>query len=376
MKYGLYGLVIAGVLGGTAAWVSVPAQLTVSLRIDGSTQLVHTAAGNVQDVLSAAKVSVGTHDIVAPDPQSKIGNGATIVIRRGHLLHLSVDGKARDVWVNADSVDEALAQLGYGSGSLVSVSRSMRLDRGATNVSITAPKQLTFKVDGKSVSVVSAGPTVYDAIGTAMIFLGPSDRLSVPGTSTVRAHQVIRIQRVRYGASVQDMAVSFPTTTQQDSTSYVGQHTVLATGKPGRKRVVYQLLYIDGKLAGRVVKSSTMLSAPVTEVDEVGTKVQPAATTPAASPAPAATGATPPPATSGLNWDAVAACESGGNWHIDTGNGFYGGLQFDLGTWQSNGGGAYAGRADLASREQQIAVATKLYQARGASPWPVCGQRL
>jgi hypothetical protein len=78
----------------------------------------------------------------------------------------------------------------------------------------------------------------------------------------------------------------------------------------------------------------------------------------------------------GLNWDAVAACESGGNWHINTGNGFYGGLQFDSGTWLSNGGGAYAPRADLASREQQIAVANRLYAARGSSPWPVCGARL
>jgi len=93
-------------------------------------------------------------------------------------------------------------------------------------------------------------------------------------------------------------------------------------------------------------------------------------------PQPTNTGATPPPSNSGLNWDAVAQCESGGNWHINTGNGFYGGLQFDYGTWLSNGGGAYAPRADLASREQQIAIATKLYDARGSSPWPVCGQRL
>jgi hypothetical protein len=94
----------------------------------------------------------------------------------------------------------------------------------------------------------------------------------------------------------------------------------------------------------------------------VGTKARPVAAVPAS--------------TGGLNWDAVAACESGGNWHINTGNGFYGGLQFDYGTWLSNGGGAYAPRADLASREQQIAVASRLYAARGSSPWPVCGARL
>jgi hypothetical protein len=81
-------------------------------------------------------------------------------------------------------------------------------------------------------------------------------------------------------------------------------------------------------------------------------------------------------AKSSVNWDAVAQCESGGNWHINTGNGYYGGLQFDSGTWLSNGGGAYAPRADLASREQQIAVATRIYQQRGSSPWPVCGRNL
>ena len=87
-------------------------------------------------------------------------------------------------------------------------------------------------------------------------------------------------------------------------------------------------------------------------------------------------GAAPAQAAPTSVWDRVAACESGGNWHINTGNGYYGGLQFDSGTWLSNGGGSYAPRADLASREQQIAIATRLYNARGASPWPVCGQRL
>jgi len=77
---------------------------------------------------------------------------------------------------------------------------------------------------------------------------------------------------------------------------------------------------------------------------------------------------------SSVNWDAVAKCESGNNWHINTGNGYYGGLQFDRGTWLSNGGGKYASRADLASREQQIAIADVLYSHRGLSPWPVCGK--
>lgn len=78
----------------------------------------------------------------------------------------------------------------------------------------------------------------------------------------------------------------------------------------------------------------------------------------------------------GSVWDALAQCESGGRWNINTGNGFYGGIQFDIGTWISNGGGAYAPRADLATREQQIAIAEKVRANRGFKPWPACAKKL
>ncbi|WP_369388360.1 transglycosylase family protein [Streptomyces sp. CG1] len=74
-------------------------------------------------------------------------------------------------------------------------------------------------------------------------------------------------------------------------------------------------------------------------------------------------------------WDRIAQCESGGNWHINTGNGYYGGLQFSAGTWSAYGGTAYAPTADQASRSAQIAVATKVQQAQGWGAWPVCSGR-
>ncbi|MFD4603226.1 transglycosylase family protein [Streptomyces sp. NPDC058464] len=74
-------------------------------------------------------------------------------------------------------------------------------------------------------------------------------------------------------------------------------------------------------------------------------------------------------------WDRIAQCESGGNWHINTGNGYYGGLQFSASTWRAYGGSAYATTADQASREAQIAVATKVQHAQGWNAWPVCSAR-
>ena len=75
-------------------------------------------------------------------------------------------------------------------------------------------------------------------------------------------------------------------------------------------------------------------------------------------------------------WDKVARCESGGNWAINTGNGYQGGLQFSPGTWSSHGGGEYAPSAHLASKEQQIAIAERVLATQGRGAWPVCGRGL
>jgi hypothetical protein len=76
------------------------------------------------------------------------------------------------------------------------------------------------------------------------------------------------------------------------------------------------------------------------------------------------------------DWTGVAQCESGGNWHINTGNGYYGGLQFSSSTWMAHGGGQFAARADLATAGQQIAVAERVLQTQGARAWPTCGRHL
>ncbi|RBY90519.1 hypothetical protein DQ244_13625 [Blastococcus sp. TBT05-19] len=100
-------------------------------------------------------------------------------------------------------------------------------------------------------------------------------------------------------------------------------------------------------------------------------------------PRPAPSGGSPVPVpvpvpvpTAGNDWDAVAECESGGNWSINTGNGYYGGLQFSPTTWSSFGGESYAPRADLATKEEQIATAEKVLAKQGPRAWPTCGRLL
>lgn len=82
--------------------------------------------------------------------------------------------------------------------------------------------------------------------------------------------------------------------------------------------------------------------------------------------------ATAPASAEGVNWDAIAQCESGGNWSINTGNGYYGGLQFNPNTWRANGG---TGMPNQASREEQIRVAESVLRTQGIGAWPTCGKR-
>ncbi|WP_448628460.1 transglycosylase family protein [Geodermatophilus sp. URMC 64] len=97
---------------------------------------------------------------------------------------------------------------------------------------------------------------------------------------------------------------------------------------------------------------------------------------PSAPPSTGSDGDAPVPPADAHDWDAVARCESGGNWSINTGNGYYGGLQFSQSTWDAFGGAEYAARADLATKSEQIAVAERVLDVQGPGAWPTCGRNL
>jgi resuscitation-promoting factor RpfB len=387
VMFGLCGFALAGVIGGTVAWASVDDSKTVNLKIDGEPKQIHTTAKTVGAALEKAGYPVGPHDVVAPAAETKVRNHGQVVLKRGRLLHLMVDGQARDIWVTAPTVAEALAQLGYTPADFSSVSRDKRLALTPTAIEIRSPKQITIIHDHKKQTVTTTDATVRDLFAHIGLKVNRHDRLSVKSTAVLKNGQKITLQRVVGKVITERHTIGYSTTTQQDSSMYKGESSVARDGALGTSTVRYWVVWIDGKQIEKIRTSSRVVKPPVSRIEKVGTKERPPpppppAPAPAAAPAPSTSGsgggggAAPPANTSGLNWDAVAQCESGGNWAANTGNGFYGGLQFDSGTWLANGGGAYAPRADLASREQQIAVANRLYAARGSSPWPVCGQYL
>jgi resuscitation-promoting factor RpfB len=390
VKYGLYGSVLLVVLGGSIAWATVDKTVTVS--IDGTAKKVHTLAGNVRGALSDAGYQVSDHDLVAPAVGAHIHDGSKIVVQRGRLLRLTIDSQRRDVWVTAPTVADALNQLGYASTDFSSVSRDKRLPLTPTEITLRTPKAVTVVHDRHSQAVVTTDATVAQLLADLNITVGVKDRLQPAAATPIGNNQKIVLQRILHKTVTERHSIDYQTVHRNDPTQYQGDSQVATSGKPGAMAVSYDVVYVDGKETGRARISKKILANPVNRVVLVGTKQRPAPTPqptpqPAQQPSPgpgSGSGSSPtpspqpspPPSNNGLNWDGVAQCESGGNWQINTGNGYYGGLQFDLGTWLANGGGAYAPRPDLASREQQIAVANRLYAARGSSPWPVCGRYL
>lgn len=359
----LQAAVLTALVGGTAAWSL--SEKTVSLSVDGRAQTVSTHGSTVRDVLAAAHLSAGPHDLLAPSANSAVRDGAHVALRRGRQLRLSVDGTERTVWVTAASVAEALGQIGLrADGAVLSASRSRSIPLSGMDLSVLLPKAVAILADGHVTAVTSVGPTVRDALIQAGIRLHPKDRLSAPRSALLRDHMVIRVTRVDGRRVVESLAIPFATVQRPDANLFRGQTEILVQGRPGVLVRTYTLNYVDGHLKSKLMGSEKRTADPITQVVGIGTKQRPAAVTSSNTGTSA----------DGLNWPALANCESGGNPRAVSSNGQYRGLyQFSFSTWQGVGG---SGDPIDASSGEQTYRAKLLYQRSGRSPWPVCGRYL
>ncbi len=417
-------VIVAATVGGTI--VSLDKDVTISL--DGQDRVISTLSGSVSGALASADITVGDHDTVAPAVDASISDGSHIVINRGRLLNLTLDGQPAAVWTTAATIEEALTQLGRNPGDYeLSADRGREIPIDGLSLVANTLRTVTIDNRGTGATVVTSVATVGALLTAQNISLGASDRVSpAAGTAltdgmtvTVKKLPTITITNGAYPAapvltdatdvagllaslgvsvgatdvvtpalntpvtdglqvSVSRIAVNRTTETVavpapadqiiNDSSMAKGTSEVQSQGKAGSAQVTYDITLTNGVETGRTEVSRTVTNAGVAGVKKVGTKVT------ASSSSSGNTGASAPASSSGVNWDGIANCESTNNWSINTGNGYYGGLQFDVRTWLGSGGGDYAPRADLATREQQIAVAERVYASRGLQPW-ACGHR-
>ena len=360
-------LVLAIVLAVAASGVGYAAMSkTVNLSIDGKTHSVRTFGGTVSDVLADQDIKLGKHDAVAPGADSSIADGQTIAVKYGRPLDVKVDGKHNRYWVTAHDVSSALDQLGLRFGGAdLSASRGSAISRSGMSLGVVTPKTLSVKIAGhKRHKTTVTALSVKGALRELGIRRDSNDQVKPGLAARIDDGSRLTFTRVKVARLKDLQAVAHGTVKKADAGMYTDQTKTVRAGRDGSRRVVYKVTTKNGKVTARKAVRSTLLRAPVSSIVRYGTKDRPA-------PEPAPT--TSNYAGGSSAWDRIAACESGGNWAANTGNGYYGGLQFNLGTWQAYGG---SGRPDQNSREAQIAVAERVAAAEGGyGAWPVCGAR-
>jgi uncharacterized protein YabE (DUF348 family) len=372
------GGVLAGLLvvAGLATAGVAAASSTVTLTVDGESETVTTFAQTVGEVLEARDVDVSEGDLVVPGPESELSDGSEVVVAFARDVTVTVDGVTEELTTTALSVEALLDELGLRDGAVTTtVSRSASIGRDGLALEVRTPKQVVI-VDGENrLEIVVTATTVGEALQSAGLTLGERDEVSPEATTALADGDTITVTRFTTVERTETEVVPFETVTQSTDTLYTDEQQVQQQGRNGERTIVYRIELVGDDEVGKTVVSDTLTTDPVDRVVLVGTKQRPA---PAPAPAPSTQSSAPAPAVSdGSVWDALARCESGGNWSINTGNGYYGGLQFSYGTWLAYGGGQYAQTANLASREQQIAIATKVRDARGGyGDWPACASKL
>ncbi len=362
-KRGLLAVLVAvvalAVTGTTVAYAAMTKSVTLSL--DGRSEQVTALGSTVGDVLRAEGVSVGDHDQVAPPLDQAVSDGTRISVRFGRPLELTVDGTQQTYWVTATDVAGALQQIGRGfTGAALSVSRGATIDRGGLSLDVATPKRVTVKVGAAQARKLHlAALDVRDLLARLHVSVDKDDRVRPAlGASITDGTRVVvtRIRTVK--KHVRREVVPHGTVQRTDAGMLEGNTSVIRAGHDGLRDVTYRLSFRNGHLVVRKVLRQHVLRAPLDTIVRVGTKQ--VATTNFAG--------------GNTVWDRLAQCESGGNWATNTGNGYYGGLQFSLGTWRAYGG---SGLPSQNSRETQIAVATRLRNASGGyGAWPACAASL
>ena len=344
-----------------AGFVAVGSYKRVTLTVDGSPMTVATMKTRVIDVVEENGFTVGERDDLYPAAETNVQDADTIVLRRSRPLQISTDGRdSTEVWTTAATVQEALAQLSMTDTAPAAASRGTRVPLAGMSLPVVSAKTVHLNDGGAERTVRLAAPTVGGLLEAAGVPLQQRDTVLPAASAPVVDGMRIEVTRVRIEKVTEQVPLPPVSTRIEDPTLNQSRQIVEDPGAPGLQDVTFAVARVNGQVTGRLPVANVVLDPAREGVLRVGTKP----------------GTEVPPVSNGHVWDALARCESGGNWAINTGNGYFGGVQFDQNTWERQGGLRYAQRADLATREEQIAIAEVTRARQGWGAWPTCSARL
>jgi uncharacterized protein YabE (DUF348 family) len=344
-----------------AGGYAVATHKTVTLTVDGTSMTVSTMKSHVIDVVQENGFDVGERDDLYPAANEPVEQSETIVLRRSRPLQISLDGRnSREVWTTASTVQGALAQLSMTDTAPAAASRGSRVPLGGMSLPVVGARTAQVDDGGVVKTVRVAAANVAGFLEAAGMPLQQSDTVVPAANSPVSDGMQIQVTRVRVARSTERVPLVPTNEVVPDVTMNMSRQVVDDPGTPGLQDVTYAVATVNGVETGRLPVANVVIVPARNGKIRVGAKP----------------GTEVPAVAQGETWDALSRCEAGGNWAINTGNGFYGGVQFDQNTWERNGGLRYAQRADQASREEQIAIAEVTRARQGWGAWPVCSGRL
>jgi uncharacterized protein YabE (DUF348 family) len=217
-------------------------------------------------------------------------------------------------------------------------------------LTITTPKDVVLVADGATRTVTTTAATAADLLAEQGIALSATDKTSLHLDQVLLDQMKLQVYRVTVQEKSVTKPIPYETVEVEDSSAYEDEETVLTEGRAGEQVTTYRVTVVDGEEVGREELNTEVTRQPVTEKVRVGTKPRPEPTV----------------AADGLNWAAVAQCESGGNPRAVNPAGYYGLYQFSLPTWQSVGG---TGNPVDASPAEQLKRAQILYARSGPGQW-------
>lgn len=252
---------------------------------------------------------------------------------------------------------------------------------------IQVPQLMEITVGTDTKEVLTNGGTVQEVLDNAAVSVDGDDKVSPKLDQNVNADTAITVTVVEKTEVTEEETVEYETTRKDDDSLEEGKTKTGTEGENGTAVVTYEVTTENGEEVDKTEIDREVTEEPTTEVVLRGTKEpepEPSSSdesdeaddSDSSSSSDDNSGASATAVSNGSTWDALAQCESGGDWSTNTGNGYHGGLQFNPTTWNSMGGGQYAPTADQATREQQIAIASKLQAQAGWGQWPACSSSL
>ncbi|CAB0499786.1 hypothetical protein CIP107502_00780 [Corynebacterium diphtheriae] len=361
-------IVAGGVIASLAVGGVTAQQLKKDITVDlnGEHISLATFSRDVDGVLRQAGVNVGEKDLVYPAPSETVADNDTVTVRTSKQVSVVIDGVKKDVTTNAITVEELFSQLNDVPAALSSASlnveKGARIPAEGMALDVVTPKIISLTTGDKTVFTQIAAATVADVLKERGIDVDADDVVMPALDTAVSKDMNIKVDKVDSREEKITEKFDEPATYIEDAEQLEGEETLVTPGTQGERTVTRKIVTVNGVETSNEVVNEEIITPGVAAAIKRGAKKPTTASAAAVA--------------SGSVWDQLAQCESGGNWSINTGNGFTGGLQFVDSTWLGLGGGVYAPQAYLATREQQIAIAEKVLAAQGWGAWPACTAKL